>query len=62
MAGMMKEVETDATSAMRPMSSVPTAPPIGVIMRKEEAILTLRPWAPTIVMAKMVGNMMASKA
>lgn len=38
------------------------APPIGVIIRNDDAILTSLRGMPEIVMANMVGNMIASKA
>lgn len=58
---MRKAAEMLMLSAIRPMSNVPTAPPMGVIIRKEEAIFTF-PFTPEMVMANMVGNIIASKA
>ena len=48
-------------SPTQPMSNGPTAPPTGVIIRKDEALLV---WLPNPLndKAKIVGNMIASKA
>lgn len=57
----MNEVDMFVMPATHPIRNVPTAPPSGVIMRKEEAILVADAH-PLIVIANIVGNMMASKA
>lgn len=57
----MNAVDMDVASATIPINEVPTAPPMGVIIRKEEAIFTFFP-ASLMVIAKIVGNIIASNA
>ena len=62
MAGMIKEKDIDVASAIAPIRNVPIAPPIGVIIKREDASLTELGFTLAIVMANMVGNIIASKA
>lgn len=57
----MNEADIVAASATMPISNVPTAPPKGVIISREEAIFVESP-SPLTDIAKIVGNMIASKA
>ena len=59
---MINDVDIEVASAKRPMRRVPTAPPIGVIIRSDDAILTELLSTRAIVIAKIVGNIMASNA
>ena len=48
-------------AATHPIRNVPTAPPRGVIIRNEDAIFVDDP-QPLMVMANIVGNIIASNA
>lgn len=58
---MMKAADIETASATRAMRVVPTAPPSGVIISSEDAIFVESP-SPFTEIAKIVGNMIASKA
>ncbi len=57
----MKEVDIFTSEATHPMRKVPTDHPRGVIIRNEEAIFVADAHL-LMVIAKIVGNIIASKA
>lgn len=59
--GTKKDTDIVERSASQAMMNVPMAPPIGVIIMNEDALLALSP-RPVIAIAKIVGNIMDSKA
>lgn len=58
---MINDAEMLEASATMPIRSVPTAPPNGVIISSDDAILVFSP-RPLTDMAKIVGNIIASNA